>query len=160
MVVAHIPGQLPTLTRRRPAQDQWLTVIDADLGARQVDAPVPATHADRDLIEDDYRAGARELLDQPTREWLSWKRSAQRMASYGRDPLQPEPPRPEHLDMLHELLTLARAVQTGPVDVSPPVTETTQATVESSSDGHVTLTAPITMNAEPGDTVTVTVVHP
>ena len=116
----HTPGQHPALARMRPAQDRAYAILNAVHGTVDVDAPAPTSTTDRDTLEYAYRMGARELLDHDTRIWLEWTEQAQVLAAYGQTPLTPEPTTPERLTELHELVTLAHTVQTGPVRPQAP----------------------------------------
>lgn len=108
------------LDRMRPAQERARLILDIERGDLRVEAPAVSTETDRARLELAARTLARNLLDQPTREYLLALERAQ--ASSGLEELglagdidDVDPPdEPETIGRLHHAVTIARLVQTTP----------------------------------------------
>lgn len=113
----------PGLDKMRPAQARALHLLDTEYGPTTVETPTPTSWAHRDSLELAYRRGARTLLDQDTRVWLEWVQQKHTLAAYGLEPTTPEPPAPDRLNELHQLVTLAANMMTAEIVEPQPEPE-------------------------------------
>lgn len=113
----------PGLDKMRPAQARALHLLDTEHGPATVDTPTPTSWAHRDSLELAYRRGARTLLDQDTRVWLEWVEQKHTLDAYGIEPTTPEPPAPDRLNELHQLVTLAANMMTAEIVEPQPEPE-------------------------------------
>jgi hypothetical protein len=109
----------PQLERMRPAQRRALHILDTQHGPLTPELPAVHSTAEIHQIELTARTRARQLLDQPMREWLEHlEQTQQATAAEALGLTAPEPREADEVDTdeLHLAVSIAELILSAPIE--------------------------------------------